>query len=133
MGLRQLKVLNVADHDNLDDTTTVTVEQIEIWRREGPLGKLHNLAIKLRSSTQIHDKFKAISRGATIPQDNSTRWSSWYKMIERACTLRKSIDQFYSTWEEDDEDKLTEDDWDIIEKVSIRTSINISSKLLTKH
>ena len=87
----------------------------------------------LRSSTQIHDKFKAISRGATIPQDNSTRWSSWYKMIERACTLRKSIDQFYSTWEEDDEDKLTEDDWDIIEKVSMRISINISSKLLTKH
>jgi hypothetical protein len=85
------------------------VEQIEIWRRKGPLGKLHNLAIKLRSSIQIHDKFKAISRGATIPQDNSTRWSSWYKMIERACTLRKSIDQFYSTWEEDDEDKLTED------------------------
>ena len=84
--------LNVADHDNLDDTTTVTLEQIEIWRRKGPLGKLHNLAIKLRSSTQIHDKFKAISRGATIPQDNSTRWSSWYKMIERACTLRKSID-----------------------------------------
>jgi len=109
------------------------VEQIEIWRRKGPLGKLHNLAIKLRSSTQIHDKFKAISRGATIPQDNSTRWSSWYKMIERACTLRKSIDQFYSTWEENDEDKLTEDNWDIIEKVSIRISINISSKLLTKH
>jgi hypothetical protein len=54
-------------------------------------------------------------------------------MIERACTLRKSIDQFYSTWEENDEDKLTEDDWDIIEKVSIRIRINISSKLLTKH
>ena len=54
-------------------------------------------------------------------------------MIERACTLRKSIDQFYSTWEEDDEDKLTEDDWDIIEKVIMRISINTSSKLLTKH
>ena len=53
-------------------------------------------------------------------------------MIERACTLSKSIDQFYSTWEENDEDKLTEDDWDIIEKVSIRTR-NINSKLLTKH
>jgi hypothetical protein len=47
--------------------------------------------------------------------------------------LRKSIDQFYSTWEENDEDKLTEGDWDIIEKVSIRIRINISSKLLTKH
>jgi hypothetical protein len=54
-------------------------------------------------------------------------------MIERACTLRKSIDQFYSTWEENNEDKLTEDDWDIIEKVRIRIRINISSKLLTKH
>ena len=65
--------LNVSDSDNLDDNTTITVEQIEIWRRKGPLGKLHNLAIKLRSSTQIYDKFKAISRGATLPQDNSTR------------------------------------------------------------
>jgi hypothetical protein len=54
-------------------------------------------------------------------------------MIERACTLRKPIDQFYGTWEENDKDKLTEDDWDIIEKVGIRTSINIGIKLLTKH
>lgn len=54
-------------------------------------------------------------------------------MIERAWTPRKSIDQFYSTWEENDKDKLTEDDWDIIEKVSWRTSINISIKLLTKY
>jgi len=54
-------------------------------------------------------------------------------MIERACTLRKSIDQFYGTWEENDKDKLTEDDWDIIEKVGIRPSINIGIKLLTKH
>jgi hypothetical protein len=53
-------------------------------------------------------------------------------MIKRAYTLRKSIDQFYSTWAENNEDKLTEDDWDIIRKVSKRISINISSKLLTR-
>lgn len=54
-------------------------------------------------------------------------------MIERSCMLRKSIDQFYSTWEENSEDKLTEDDWDIIEKVSLRININSSRKSLTKH
>ena len=54
-------------------------------------------------------------------------------MIERSCKLRKSIDQFYCTWEENSEDKLTKNDWDIIEKVSLRISINISRKPLTKH
>jgi hypothetical protein len=103
------------------------MEQMATWRKTGPLGKLHNLAVKLRSSTQLHDKFKAISRGATIPQDNSTRWSSWYKMIERSCTLRKSIDQFYSTWEENDQDKLTEEDWDIIEKVRSKIGVIVGT------
>jgi hypothetical protein len=54
-------------------------------------------------------------------------------MIECVGTLRRPIDQFYNTWEQRDKDNVTDHDWDIIEKVSLRTSINISIKLLTKY
>lgn len=88
------------------------------WKKAGPLGKLHNLCVKIHASPQLLAKFKAISKGLTLPQDNATRWGSWFKMIERGLHLQKAITQFHDLWlEGDDEGKLLQEDWDTLKKV----------------
>jgi len=95
-----------------------TLEELQKWRKSGPLGRLHIFTIKIHSSPQLLQKFKAISRGLTIPRDNSTHWLSWYKTIERSLQLCEAIDRFYNLYMEDDPDRLIEGDWKTLEKVS---------------
>ncbi|KAK5994684.1 Putative AC9 transposase-like protein [Cladobotryum mycophilum] len=85
----QLHIL--ADH--LDD-------DLEHWRKKGPIGKLHNIVKFIRASPQRTEEFKK-----SVPEDyndgdfmlvdesdreleliinNETRWNSTYLMIERA-------------------------------------------------
>ena len=47
----------------------------------GPLGKLHNIVVHIRSSPQRTAEFKA-QAGRRIPLDNRTRWNSWYQMLD---------------------------------------------------
>ena len=82
------------------------------------MGKLYNLCVKIYTSPQLLAKFKTLSKGLNLPQDNSTRWGSWFKLIERALHLQKAINQFYDLWLEGDEEyKLLPEDWDILTKV----------------
>ena len=98
------------------------------WKKAGPLGKLHNLCVKIHASPQLLAKFKTLSKGLTLPQDNATRWGSWYKLIERGLHLQKPIEQFYDLWlEGDDEGKLSLEDWDILKKAR-----QTNSRLLTR-
>ncbi|KAJ9413748.1 hypothetical protein QL093DRAFT_1978752, partial [Fusarium oxysporum] len=57
-------------------------ETATTWRQYGALGMLHNLVAFLKDA------------GRMIPQDNLTRWNSWYLMIHVAITLRKGINSF---------------------------------------
>ena len=66
--------LQVTDPTQIDDNTNIT--QLEKWRKSGPLGKLHNVCIKIHSSPQLLAKFKVLSKGLVIPRDNCTRWGS---------------------------------------------------------
>jgi len=95
-----------------------TLEELQKWRKSGPLGRLHIFTIKIHSSPQLLQKFKAISRGLTIPCDNSTHWLSWYKTIECSLQFHEAIDRFYNLYIEDDPDCLIEGDWKTLEKVS---------------
>jgi hypothetical protein len=47
----------------------------EDWQEFTVLGKLHNLCIYSRSSSSIHNDFKA-KIGRALPRDNDTRWNS---------------------------------------------------------
>jgi hypothetical protein len=96
---------------------------LQKWRKSGPLGRLHIFTIKIHSSLQLLQKFKAISRRLTIPRDNSTRWLSWYKTIERSLQLREAINRFYNLYIEDDPNRLIESDWETLEKVSFNILI----------
>jgi hypothetical protein len=108
--------LSVSDIDQIDDDNT-NMQQLKDWKRSGPLGKLHNLYVKIHTSPQLLAKFKTLSKGLTLPQDNSTRWNSWHKLVERGLYLQKAIDQFHDLWlEGDDETKLESEDWATLQK-----------------
>jgi hAT family C-terminal dimerisation region len=81
------------------------------WRRLGTLGKLHNIAVFIRSSIPRYCDFKAtVGRG--LPLDNSTRWNSWYQMLEVAIEKNVAIDNFCKKYfSELKDDYLTPEDW----------------------
>jgi hypothetical protein len=91
---------------------------MKIWRKKGPLGKLHNVSVYIAMSTQRVDAFKLISGNYRLPRDNSTRWNSWYRMLVRALMLRKAIDA-YTMINRDDlqDDILSDNDWAQLESL----------------
>lgn len=110
--------LQVTDPNQIDNNNDVNITQLEQWRKQGPLGKLHNLCVKIHSSPQLLAKFKVLSKGYVLPMDNCTRWGSWHKLIERGLALQGAITQFQELWlEPNDTEILQVEDWDTIQKV----------------
>jgi hypothetical protein len=108
--------LQVTDPTQIDNNTNIT--QLEEWRKTGPLGKLHDVCVKIHSSPQLLAKFKVLSKGRILPRDNCTRWGSWYKLIERGLALKGAVTQFQELWlESPDIERLHAEDWDTLEKV----------------
>lgn len=78
---------------------------LKIWRKRGPLGKLHNISTWILRTPQRRDKFiqkvkqlrssSGSSSGPLLPiVGNVTRWSSDVDSIERAFILKEAIDDF---------------------------------------
>lgn len=112
--------LQVTDPNQIDNSNNVNITQLEQWRKEGPLGKLHNLCVKIHSSPQLLAKFKVLSKGYILPMDNCTRWGSWHKLIERGLALQGAITQFQELWLEPNNTEILQvEDWDTIQKVYI--------------
>ena len=73
------------DDENLDtdeDTqaTKTTLQNIETWRKHGPLGMLHNIIVYIQASPVRMQNFLRLSRGRRPARDNKTRWNSWERM-----------------------------------------------------
>lgn len=83
------------------------------------LEHLFNFVKKVHASTLLHDEFKKLSGGLTIPQANTTRWISWYRSIQRASDLRLKIEHFQEVYELEEKATITEDDWSQLEKVGL--------------
>src|SRR5690348_8736732 len=78
------------------------LKDLEIWRKKGPIGKLHNIVKYISWSSQRQHLFEEIQEIeiARLPdndpakkicklvEDQETRWNSSYDMIERAVMLR---------------------------------------------
>ena len=119
------------------------MKELKLWRKRGPLGKLHNIVIFICRTPQRRERFANIrsfdasEKGdfdhLQLVVDNATRWNSLYAMIERAIKLRDRIDRFCidnidqmhgsrqekATTAEDREhllrnDVLTADDWRVL-------------------
>ena len=88
-ALRQVSQLSCKEQEGVVERA----ETATAWRQYGALGMLHNLVVWIRSSTQRYQAF-LLAAGRMIPQDNSTRWNSWYRMIHVAIGLRKELNSF---------------------------------------
>jgi hypothetical protein len=111
LNLVAREILFGKDPDALQEEIQQAKEELndlELWRKKGPVGKLHNI-VKYITWTgqrqQLFEKLQAIEI-ASLPdddpakkiyklvEDQDTRWSSTYDMIERAVMLRTAIDEF---------------------------------------
>ena len=97
-----------------------------LWRRKGPVGKLHNLVADVRRSDQLTYLLRSMQRSefdispdpkikASSPLDlaidNDTGWQSQLYMIRRAISLRPFLEQLIlkhrQQWEQDNRSKRT--------------------------
>lgn len=54
-----------------------------IRAKMGVMGKIHNLVVHIRASSNRLNEFEAIT-GSSIPLDNRMRWNSWFRMLSVA-------------------------------------------------
>lgn len=101
------------------------VKLAEEWRKHGVLGKLHNLVVFSRASTERYQEFKA-QVGRVIPLDNDTRWNSWDNEVEVALAVRGPFrDWMDKNYELIKKDYLSHVDW----QVSIASLLRINDYL----
>jgi hypothetical protein len=98
-------------YDESEESEELGDEMKQKFRLLGPLGKLHNIIVNIRSSPGRTAEFlKLASR--MIPLDNRTRWNSWYLSLIVADTHAPSIDTYTKSHFADlSEDYLTPQDW----------------------
>ncbi|RYP56930.1 hypothetical protein DL770_010799 [Monosporascus sp. CRB-9-2] len=96
----------------------LTEAEHELWRKKGPVGKLHNMVVTIHRSDKLTHMLRAIQEDHSlisnnprirakkpldVKLDNDTRWLSQYYMIRRAQVLRpflnRLIIQYRHEWE----------------------------------
>jgi len=88
------------------------------WRSIGALGKLHNIAVYIRTSNILSDYWRQLSPKLVLGIDNATRWNSWYLIIRRAVSKRSEIMEICRRHKKefgDGKDILTEEEWEQLE------------------
>lgn len=88
----------------LSKATSDTQKELELWRKRGPISKLHNLIIFICRTPQRREAFESVLKADStafteynhlkLVIDNATRWNSLYSMIERALNLREKLTRF---------------------------------------
>ncbi|KAJ3455240.1 hypothetical protein MRS44_013840 [Fusarium solani] len=115
-----------AFEEQLSGEAALSEAEHTLWRRKGPVGKLHNLVVDVRRSDQLTYLLRSIQRSefdlSSDPRirarqpvdliiDNDTRWLSQLYMIRRAIILRLFIEQLVlkhrQQWEQDNRSKRT--------------------------
>ena len=133
-----------AFYSEIYSATAIQSEQqeLDIWRKKGPIGKLHNIVKFIRRSSQRREEFLriAVNDGSNfeglddlmVISDNVTRWNSAYQMIIRGLKLRNRIGLYCSQnqkptrpprAEDGDDgsvknDTLTSDDWALLTEIA---------------
>lgn len=70
----------------IESRTGPSIQELNSWRRLGPLGKLHNIIVYIMASPQQIQAFTQQSGGHMPRRDNKTRWNSWYMMLDWSLT-----------------------------------------------
>ncbi len=83
------------ESDDIQGTegTEAVIQKRNTFRSLGPIGKLHNIVVHIRSSPGRTKEFKDLA-GRLIPLDNRTRWNSWYQMLLVADKKAAAVDTY---------------------------------------
>jgi hypothetical protein len=81
------------------------------------LTKLHGIAVHIRNSSGHAKEFRRLA-GRLIPQDNATRWNSWFTMVKVACEKEAAVLKYTLNNRSDLREKfLTDEDWKELRKI----------------
>lgn len=112
----RLKTRTEKRRRNSLDYTISTSEDFDGIQNIPALRKLHDLCVWLRVLT-IHSDLWDAEVGIRLGIDNTTRWSSWYHVIDR---LLKKIDQIKAFMTDHEarlgDIRLLASDWDLLQK-----------------
>lgn len=108
-------VIDIEELESYDDQdrkgeTSNEEERKAKFRLMGPLGKLHNTVVHIRSSPTRSKVFINMA-GRMIPLDNRTRWNSWHQMLIVAIEFRSAIDSYIEHYTDLEKDALDRQDW----------------------
>jgi hypothetical protein len=84
----------------------INAEEIDKHRKSGPFGKLYNIGVALRTSSQLDDFYEAQSQTAltepvlTWVQNVCTRWQSDEAIASRALLKRMALNRMFPIIEE---------------------------------
>lgn len=83
----------------------------------GALGRLHNIAVHIRSSEAHYNEFVDLA-GESLGLDNDTRWNSWFELIDKTKKprVRSAIREYQERhYNELEKDFLSPEHWKILD------------------
>jgi hypothetical protein len=88
------------ENDDASIIPFITSESLDRYRKDGPFGKLHNIGVHLRQSSQLQQAFRDSQQPCNTlfawVHNVATRWSSDYAMATRALQLRGPFIRFFA-------------------------------------
>ncbi|KJZ69425.1 hypothetical protein HIM_11198 [Hirsutella minnesotensis 3608] len=99
-----------------DFATKIKAQKALGWRRLGPLGKVHNIAVHMRDSDYRWNLFRRRA-GRSLGLDNDTRWNSWFRLLDITLDLQEHVDWYQKKYYDDlQRDYLAPEEWRILEE-----------------
>ncbi|KJZ69575.1 hypothetical protein HIM_11037 [Hirsutella minnesotensis 3608] len=99
-----------------DFATKVKAQKALGWRRLGPLGKVHNIAVHMRENDYRWNLFRRRA-GRSLVLDNDTRWNSWFRLLDVTLDLQEHVEWYQKKYYDDlQKDYLTPEEWRILEE-----------------
>ncbi|KAG7000368.1 hypothetical protein FOFC_03219 [Fusarium oxysporum] len=103
----ELEIIPEEDQEECPVPGIINAEQVDRYRKFGPFGKLHNIGVALRTSSQLLEDFYEAQRQTaptepvlTWAQNVCTRWQSDEAMASRALLKRTALNRMFALVEE---------------------------------
>ncbi|KAG6989236.1 putative AC transposase [Fusarium oxysporum f. sp. conglutinans] len=103
----ELEIIPEEDQDECPVPGIINAEQVDKYGKFGPFGKLHNIGVALRMSSQLLEDFYEAQRQTaptepvlTWAQNVCTRWQSDEAMASRALLKRTALNRMFALIEE---------------------------------
>ena len=106
------------------------------WRRIGPRGKAHKIALHTGKTPARIKRFRALSGGVLLNCDNSTRWNSWNNLLESLLRqdVRNAIEIYIDKNSTSEDDRLERREWKLLEKIQkILALFKLATKAMEGH